>query len=77
MQGCSTISWTLKSTQIRKVPKSEFSGSQKGGGEVKRGEVVGKRTGPEEERGRETEEKGVGGVNGPLSLPAPWGSGNL
>ena len=34
---------TLKSTKIRGVPKSEFSGSQKGGikGEVKRGEVMG------------------------------------
>ena len=38
-----------KSTYIRGVPKSEFSGSpRKGGkGEAERGEVVGERTGPE------------------------------
>ena len=44
------LSRTLKSTKIRGVPRSEFSGSQKRGdikGEVKRGKVVGERTGPE------------------------------
>ena len=42
-----------KGLGIRGVPKSGFSGSQKGGikGEVKRREVVGERTGPEGERG--------------------------
>ena len=54
---------TLKSTKIRGVPKSEFSGSQKGGikGDVKRGEVTGEWTRPEGEReGGEMRKKGRG-----------------
>ena len=50
--------------QNRGVPKSEeFSGRIKG--EVKRGEVVGERTGPEGERGGKIEGKRVGGKKGP------------
>ena len=57
------VSRTLKSTEIRGVPKSEFSGSQKGGikGEVKRGDVMGEGTRPEGEREGKTEGKRVGG----------------
>ena len=45
------------------MPKSDFSGSQKGGvkGEVERGEVVEERTEPEGEKGGGNEGKRVGG----------------
>ena len=46
------------------MPKSEFSGSQTGGGveeEVKRGKGVGEGTGPEGEKGGKNEGGRVGG----------------
>ena len=58
------------STYIRGVPKSDFSGSQKGGmkGEVKRGGVVRQCTGPEGERGGRNEGKRVGGKGSESTL---------